>query len=198
MDEGDKKLIAKAYRRGVKKLLELYKQQKVVAFYLLDMSLDKFCTFFERSNSRGIQLNFIDILAAKLYHGFNLRKSIEEFDAQSKYQLNREIVVRALAYLVSKEAGGPVKIDRKAILDGLEATDFDSYWNKICRLYTLSLDYLNSQHYILSQDWMPSENMVIPIMVFLNEIQSFDRMSEGQRHFLEFWYWSSVFSNRYK
>src|SRR5262249_19148253 len=60
------RLYARAYRRAVKKLCDLYKKQKLVAFHLLDMTLEKFCLFFERSNSRGIQLNFTDILAAKL------------------------------------------------------------------------------------------------------------------------------------
>ena len=77
----------KIYRRAVKKVVDMFKQQKMVAFYLLDMSLDKFCLFFERSNSRGIQLDFTDILAAKLYHGFNLRAKMEEFESQSKFKL---------------------------------------------------------------------------------------------------------------
>ncbi len=82
-DSSNAKLLAKAYRRAVKKLADLYKRQKLVSFHLLDMTLDKFCIFFERSNSRGIQLNFTDILAAKLYHGFNLRQKIDEFAAQN-------------------------------------------------------------------------------------------------------------------
>ena len=44
---------------------------------------------------------------------------------------------------------------------------------------------------------MPSENMIIPIMIFLREIKSFSQMTQPQREFLQFWYWSSVFANRY-
>ena len=36
----------------MKKLIDLFKKQKLVAFHLLDMTLEKFCLFFERSNSR--------------------------------------------------------------------------------------------------------------------------------------------------
>jgi hypothetical protein len=39
--------------------------------------------------------------------------------------------------------------------------------------------------------------MVIPVMMFLRQIKSFDRINEEQRQFLEYWYWASVFSNRY-
>ncbi len=192
------------YRRAIKQLIDLYKQQKLVAFYLLDMNLDKFCTFFERSNSRGIQLNFTDILAAKLFHGFNLRKKIEEFESQNpSITLNREIIVRAIAYIVASDKTaqsdkkGPVSIDKDFILKSLDAHDFERHWDEVCKLYVESLHYLANQHYTLSQSWMPSENMVIPVMMFLRQIKSFDRMNEEQRQFLEYWYWASVFSNRY-
>ena len=176
----------------------LLNKQSLVAYYLLDMSLDKFCLFFERSNSKGITLNFTDILAAKLYHGFNLRQKMEAFESQyQNITLNREIVVRALAYIVAQEKNTPAKIDRSAILTNLDAGDFQKYWDIVCKLYVDSLNYLAAQHYILSQDWMPSENMIVPIMVFLREVKSFAQMTQPQREFLQFWYWSSVFSNRY-
>ncbi len=185
------------YRRAVRKIVDLFKQQKMVAFYLLDMSLDKFCLFFERSNSRGIQLDFTDILAAKLYHGFNLRAKMEEFESQSKFKLNREVVVRAIAYIVAVDSGRPIKIDKKTILEVLDAKDFDRHWTTVCELFSESLQYLASQHFIMSQDWMPSENMLLPIMMFRRQIKGFDRMGQAQKTFLEFWYWSSIFSNRY-
>lgn len=192
------KVYAKAYRRTVKKLSDLYKKQKLVAFHLLDMTLDKFCLFFERSNSRGIQLNFTDILAAKLYHGFNLRSAIEDFEAQHNLRLNRgETIVRAVAYLSAVEKDHPVTIDKKAILENLEPADFDKHWGRAALFYKESLDYLVAQHFVLNRSWLPSENMVIPLMVFLSHVREFSRIDEGQRKFLEFWFWSSVFSNRY-
>lgn len=189
-----RKLAERIYRRGINLLLDLYKQQKMMAYYLLDMSLDKFCIFFERSNSRGIQLNFTDILAAKLYQGFNLRKKIEDFesDNKKKIKLNREIVVRAIATMSSLK-----KIDKSTILKELSATHFVQYWDEACKLYAEALDYLINQHYIISQNWMPSENMLIPLMMFRREIKGFDQMNEAQRKFIEFWYWASIFSNRY-
>jgi hypothetical protein len=197
LDQRQMKAAQKIYRRAVRKIIDLYKQQKMVSYYLLDMSLEKFCVFFERSNSRGIQLNFTDILAAKLYRGFNLRKKIEEFESQSKLKLNREIIVRAIAYICGVERGGTISIDRKFILESLEASDFQKHWDTTCALYTESLHYLTSQNYILSQDWIPFENMVIPLMMFRRQIKGFDQVNEEQRAFLEYWYWASIFANRY-
>ncbi len=196
-DDPQRKPLAKAYRRTVKKLCDLFKKQKLVAFHLLDMTLDKFCLFFERSNSRGIQLNFTDILAAKLYHGFNLRQKIEEFESQQNLRLNRETIVRTVAYMTNLENGRAISIDKKTILESLDAEDFHRHWDQACEFYKLSLDYLVNQHFVLNRDWLPSENMVIPLMVFLSHVKGFDRIDETQRKFLEFWFWSSVFSNRY-
>ena len=67
------------YLTQLKNLENLCRQEKLVAYYLLDTDEEKFALFFERSNSKGIQLDFIDILAAKLYAGFNLRAADGKF-----------------------------------------------------------------------------------------------------------------------
>ena len=54
------------YLQLYKKLQDLLKSEKLLSYYLLNTTSEKFSLFFERSNSKGIQLNFIDILAAKL------------------------------------------------------------------------------------------------------------------------------------
>jgi hypothetical protein len=197
-DGETQKRAVRIYRRALRRLIDFYKRQKMVAFYLLDMSLEKFCLFFERSNSRGIQLNFTDILAAKLYSGFNLRKKIEEFETQTQLRLNREVVIRAIAFIRATEAGGQIQIDKSYILGHLEDIDFQHHWDEVCTLYAAAIRYLDSQHFILAQSWIPSENMLIPLIIFLRTIGGgFDRMDEGQRRFIEFWYWASVFANRY-
>ena len=89
-DEGfDIKSEFKKYRNLRKKLADLFKSEKLLSFYLLDMNLEKFVVFFERRNTRGVQLNFIDILAAKLYTGnFNLKEKIKNFQQQNpNYEL---------------------------------------------------------------------------------------------------------------
>jgi len=196
-DEPARKGYAKAYRRTVRKLADLYKKQKLVAFHLLDMTLEKFCVFFERSNSRGIQLNFIDILAAKLYRGFNLRKRLEECEEQLGFPPSREILVRTVAYLTAAQKKQTLTIDKKAILENLEPEDFDAHWDTVTRAYENTLDHLVAQHFVLHRRWLPSDNMVIPLMVFHTQVKGFDRVTEDQRRFIEFWFWSSVFANRY-
>ena len=196
-DEGfDLKSEFKKFRNLRKKLADLLKSEKLLSFYLLDMNLEKFVVFFERSNTRGVQLNFIDILAAKLYTGnFNLKEKIKQFEQQNpSLNLVPEIIVRTIAYIKSS----PKEIHRNYILTSLNADDFKEWWNKTCRWYKVTLDFLFQNNFIISQDWMPYENMIIPLMIFLREVGGdFHRMNSQQKIFIEYWYWNSVFSLRY-
>lgn len=196
-DEGfDIKSEFKKYRNLRKKIADLFKSEKLLSFYLLDMNLEKFVVFFERSNTRGVQLNFIDILAAKLYTGnFNLKEKIKNFQQQNpNYELVPEIIVRSIAYIKSS----PKEINRNYILTSLNAEDFKEWWDMLCKWYKVTLDYLFQNKFIISQDWMPYENMVIPLMNFLKEIGGdFHLMNPKQKRFIDYWYWNSVFSLRY-
>ncbi len=180
-----------------RKLQDLFKAQKLLSYFLLDMNSEKFALFFERSNSLGVQLNFIDILVAKLYSGFNLRKRIEEFieNTEGKYNFEREIIVRTISYIVSNGKN----VDKGYILANLTYMDFNNYWDEVCILYKKVIDFLYDNYFIVSQDWMPYDNMVIPLIFFLKSLPSKDfcQMNEVQKEFIHYWYWASIFSQRY-
>ena len=196
-DEGfDSKAEFRKFRNLRKKIADLFKSEKLLSFYLLDMNLEKFVVFFERSNTRGVQLNFIDILAAKLYTGnFNLKEKIKEFEQKNQnHNLIPEIIVRSIAYIKSS----PKEINRNYILTSLNAEDFKNWWDKLCKLYRVTIDFLYQNNFIISQDWMPYDNMIIPLMNFLKEIGGdFHQMNPQQKKFIEYWYWNSIFSLRY-
>lgn len=192
----DTKSEFKKYRNLRKKIADLFKSEKLLSYYLLDMNLEKFVVFFERSNTRGVQLNFIDILSAKLYTGnFNLKEKIKLFQFENpNHNLVPEIIVRSIAYIKST----PKEINRNYILNSLNADDFKEWWDKLCKWYKVTLDYLFLNNFIISQDWMPYENMLIPLINFLKEIGGdFHQMSSKQKKFIDYWYWNSVFSLRY-
>ena len=101
------------------------------------------------------------------------------------------------AVRIVQETGKPIRIDKKSILENLDADDFHRHWDRGCEFYRLSLDYLINQHLVLNREWIPSENMIVPLIIFLGHVKGFDRIDEAQRRFLEFWFWSCVLSNRY-
>jgi len=178
------------------KIQDLFKGEKLVSYYMLNTDTNKFSLFFERSNSKGVQLDFIDILAAKVYGGFKLRDAVEAFqDEHKEYELNREVIVRAISFIVSHGKN----VDRTYILSTLNYQHFKDYWNSVCSIYISCYQYLSKNHYLLSQSWIPYENMLIPLMIFLREVPSndFSQINEFQAKFLKYWYWSSIFSQRY-
>ena len=186
----------RSYLQLNRKLQALLMGEKLLSYYLLNTTSEKFSLFFERSNSKGIQLNFIDILAAKLYSGFNLRKEIEAFEDEHKEwgELNREVIVRTIAYNISEGK----EIDRKYILDKLNAGHFKTHWPDLVQSYHCCLEFLATNHFILSPAWMPYQNMLIPLMVFHRKIGGdFSQMNEHQRKFITFWYWAAIFSEHY-
>nr|CBX31081.1 hypothetical protein N47_E45930 [uncultured Desulfobacterium sp.] len=185
-----------AYLTYTTQLQNLFRAEKLLSYYLLDTDEEKFSLFFERSNSKGIQLNFIDILAAKLYSGFNLRAKVDEFkDENSGYKLERNEIVRAVAFVASDGKD----ISRQYILSTLNHVHFNEYWDKLCTLYRKCLDYLYGNHFLISQEWLPYNSILIPLVIFLREIphNDFSQIDQLQSNFLKFWYWSVIFSQRY-
>ena len=196
VDEVQKSLDFEIFLTQSKNLENLFRQEKLVSYYLLDTDAEKFALFFERSNSKGLQLDFIDILAAKLYVGFNLRHSIESFEEESKgLRLFREGVVRVISYIVSngKETG------RAYILSSLGHTEFTEHWDNVTKLYRRCYEFLFDNRWVIHQDWMPYGNMIIPMILFLRKIpkQSFANADSRQIRVLSAWWWSSIFSRRY-
>jgi hypothetical protein len=131
----------------LKNLENLFRQEKLVAYYLLDTDEEKFALFFERSNSKGIQLNFIDILAAKLYAGFNLRDAMHTFEEKNPtLDLNREVLVRAISFHVS----GGKDMGRAYILSTLNHAHFSSHWEKFSEAYKRAYDYLLTTNLLIT------------------------------------------------
>ena len=200
LDDFNEKFQFKRYRVLRRKLSELFKREKLLSHYLLDMGLDKFVLFFERSNTRGVQLNFIDILAAKLYPGnFNLKSKIKAFEQSNpNHFLSAELIVRTIAYIISKQTGKVVSVDRNFILSELNAEHFHQHWDNLVNYYRITLDYLYENNIIISQNWIPYDSMIIPLMLFVKELGgSFSLMNQSQKEFILFWYWNAIFSNRY-
>ena len=185
----------KRFRKLNQILYKIFSSERVLSYHLLDMTTEKFALFFERSNSKLITLNFIDILRAKLYTGFNLRKKVVQFEEfNNQIKLDQEVITRSLAFIISQG----VNVDQSYILKELSIAHFINNWDEICLLFRNVLLWLSENKFVFSQTWIPYTNMIIPLMMFLKEIGGdFSLMSENQKEFITYWYWMSVFSQRY-
>lgn len=185
----------RAFRQLLPRFKTMFEEPRLLSYYLLDMELDKFTKFFERSNSRGITLNFTDVLAAKVFGKFNLRASFDDLgDQYPGLPVKRELLVRALAVMC-----GLTRIEKAAILRELRAEDFLGHWDELTRLYLKTLTYLHAQRYLISVKWLPSESILIPLMMFFHALQQAGktRLTQKQQDFLRWWYWSVTFGEQF-
>ena len=73
----------------------LIQDKTLLSVFFLNMGIEKFCMFFERSNSKGTELSFIDIITAKIYKDFKLDKSMNEFKEKNRSVLFDNSIVEA-------------------------------------------------------------------------------------------------------
>lgn len=188
--------IFERYLAYSEKIQDLFKSEKLLSYYLLNTNEEKFSLFFERSNSKGVQLSFIDILAAKLYSGFNLRRASEDFkDKNGNIDLNVEVIVRAIALIISNFKA----INRSFILTNLTHVHFNDHWNNLCQLYVKCLNFLYDNNFLLSLAWNPYDTMLVPLMMLLRELpnQQFSQLTQDQLDVIKVWWWGSILTQRY-
>lgn len=180
----------------VDKLSDLLKSEKLLTYYLLNTDTKRFTLFFERSNSRAIPLSFIDILSAKIFHGFNLRKKNEEFDdTNPSISLDTDMIIRVMAFHHSNGSD----ISKSYILNNLTADLFNEKWDELTGLYKTTVTWLIDNFYFVSLDWLPYQTLLLGCMLFVNSLPSkvFSSMTTSQLELFNLWYWSSIFSQRY-
>ena len=168
----------------------------LLSVFLLDMDLEKFCLFFERSNSKGVNLNFTDIITAKVYVGFKLGKEVEKLSEDYNIPINSSIVESIIRYISFLEAE---KVDKKTILTELEAAHFNKHWELIAKLFDKVHSYLLSDGLVINFSWLNYKTMLIPMAHFLRKLphQEFSQMSQDQLKYFNFWFYSSLINMRY-
>lgn len=186
----------RVFRQLLPHFKTLFEEPRLLTSYTLDMNLDKSVTFFERSNAEGLKLNFTDILGAKVFEHFRLRRALELLSAQHPgMPIKRELLVRAVAVMTGRFN----RIEKSNILKELDGQDFQEHWDTTVELYVQALDYLQSQRLLISPKWLPTDNLLIPLMMYFNERRKLRRKSlpQEQQQFLHWWYWSSVFGEHF-
>jgi hypothetical protein len=175
----------------------LVKDKTLLSVFFLNMGIEKFCMFFERSNSRGTELSFIDIITAKIYKNFNLDRNINEFrEKNKKVFFDNSIVEAFVRYFSFLKAG---QVDRKTILSSLEGRDFVDNWAEVSNLYVKSCNFLLSQKLLYKLEALPYKTMFIPIIHFLKNLphKDFSQITASQMKLFKFWFWGSLLNTRY-
>lgn len=169
-------------------------KESLLSVQLLNMNLEKFCLYFERSNSQGLNLSFTDIITAKVYIDFKLSKKIKE--AKDKQYFNDKLVdpiVRYINFIANGE------VTKKSILKDLRGIHFINNWDTIIDDICFIQRWLEENNWLFKVDKIPYRTMLLPILSFYQNLpnKEFSQANQVQLDLLKFWFYGSIIDNRY-
>ncbi len=159
------------------------------------MNIEKFCLYFERSNSQGLSLSFTDIITAKVYTEFNLREEIDKAIKNHTYFTEKLVdsTVRYINYLANDS------VTKKSILKELNGSHFTEYWRKTVKDLSVIQGWLIENNWLFDVEKIPYKTMLLPILSFYQNLENkeFSQASIKQLDLLKFWFYGSIIDTRY-
>lgn len=174
---------------------QIVHKEKLLSIQLLDMPLEKFCLFFERSNSQGMNLSFVDIVNAKVYIDFKLSREISKAKSDFKFFDDKLVdpIVRYINFLSSGE------VTKDSILKNLQGSDFKEHWNNCVEDINYIQKWLEENNWAFQVDKMPYRTMLLPLLSFYQNLpkKEFTQATQEQMDQLKFWFFASLIDNRF-
>lgn len=173
---------------------DIIKKSNLLSVQLLNMDLEKFCLYFERSNSQGLNLSFTDIITAKVYIDFKLSRRIKE--AKESQYFNDKLVDSIVRY-INFIANGDVT--KKSILKELKGSHFIEYWDYVIKDICHIQEWLEENNWLFKVEKIPYKTMLLPILCFYQNLpnKEFSQANQKQLDLLKFWFFTSIIDNRY-
>jgi hypothetical protein len=174
---------------------DIIKKANLLSVQLLNMGLEKFCLYFERSNSQGLNLSFTDIITAKIYIDFKLTRSIS--DAVKNYKYFNEGLVDTIVRYINFIANG--EVTKKSILKDLRGSHFIDHWDITIKDLNFIQSWLEENNWLFKVAEIPYKTMLLPILAFYQNLpnKEFSQANQTQLDQLKFWFYGSILDNRY-
>jgi hypothetical protein len=174
---------------------DIIKKANLLSVQLLNMGLEKFCLYFERSNSQGLNLSFTDIITAKIYIDFKLTRKISEAVKDYKY-FNEGLVDTIVRYINFISNG---EVTKKSILKDLRGVHFIDHWDSTIKDLNYIQGWLEDNNWLFKVAEIPYRTMLLPILAFYQNLpkREFSQANQIQLDQLKFWFYGSILDNRY-
>lgn len=174
---------------------DIVKKSNLLSVQLLNMDLEKFCLYFERSNSQGLNLSFTDIITAKIYIDFKLSREISQAKTDLQYFDEKYVdsVVRYINFIANGE------VTKKSILKDLRGIHFIENWKTVVDDINYVQQWLEENNWIFNVSKIPYRTMLLPILSFYQNLpnKEFSQANAKQLDLLKFWFYGSILDNRY-
>ena len=174
---------------------DIIKKANLLSVQLLNMGLEKFCLYFERSNSQGLNLSFTDIITAKIYIDFKLTRKISDAVKDSQY-FNENLVDTTVRYINFLSNGD---VTKKSILKDLRGIHFTEHWDITVKDLDYIQSWLETNNWLFGLSNIPYKTMLLPILSFYQNLpnKEFSQANQSQIDMLKFWFYGSILDNRY-
>jgi hypothetical protein len=174
---------------------DIIKKANLLSVQLLNMGLEKFCLYFERSNSQGLNLSFTDIITAKIYIDFKLTRSIS--DAIKNFKYFNEGLVDTIVRYINFLANG--EVTKKSILKELKGSHFIDHWDSTIKDLNFIQSWLEENNWLFKVAEIPYKTMLLPVLAFYQNLpnKEFSQANQTQLDQLKFWFYGSILDNRY-
>jgi hypothetical protein len=184
--------------------------EPMLSYVLSDASQEDLIKFFERSNQLGTALTFLDLLNAKTFDAFHKTKeqsfsgaisgALRKIDVHLRTTKNfAENFIRARSYeaIAAREPGkNPLKKD--VILRYVKGVDIQPQFGNWMDNYAATIALLDKRQLWTIHDDMPFPLMAVPVFFFAKAYGFNDtKIPAKAGDFMRWWYWASVFSERY-
>jgi hypothetical protein len=174
---------------------DIIKKSNLLSVQLLNMNLEKFCLYFERSNSQGLNLSFTDIITAKVYIDFKLSSKISEAKSRKTY-INDALIDPIVRYINYKANG---EVTKKSILSDLRGQHFIEHWDDVINDIDYIQSWLEENNWVFNVSNLPYRTMLLPILSFFQNLRNkeFSQATQDQLDVLKYWFYASIVDNRY-
>jgi hypothetical protein len=174
---------------------DIIKKSNLLSVQLLNMGLEKFCLYFERSNSQGLNLSFTDIITAKIYIDFKLTQNIADAVRTCKY-FNEGLIDTIVRYINFISNG---EVTKRSILRDLKGIHFINHWDITIKDLDYIQGWLEENNWLFKVSDMPYRSMLLPVLAFYQNLpnKEFSQANQNQLDQLKFWFYGSILDNRY-
>jgi hypothetical protein len=142
----------------IQALKNMLNESKLVQVFELDTSLQNFTLFFERSNTKGVKLDFIDILSAKVYTKCRLRSLWEELHSKTSLDIKnaKEPIIRLINYFSNRpDPSKNNQISKGKILEDLTGQEIKNLFDDISESWIDVVEWLLVNNIVPSQNRLP-------------------------------------------
>ncbi|MEC1303064.1 GmrSD restriction endonuclease domain-containing protein [Lysinibacillus capsici] len=179
-------------REKARKLQSIFQNYELPTVTIKKRNKGEVGTIFERINNTGTPLSALELMIAWTWsEEYHLKEVFDKvyklLEAKSFEDIKEKVILQCFGAIIKKTT------ITKDILDLSPESIRDSS-ETLIKSVEKSLDYLQQEFNVISEDFMPKPQILVPLSFLFSKIHS---PSAAQNKIIKQWFWRVAFSDRY-